>query len=108
MDYRETFALDKMVTARRLLLIAIGRHWSLHQLDDQNFSLGDIDEEMYVLPPPGYTQQGEKYMCRLKQISRLIKASISKLVSKLSMTFWKLGLTIHEEYSLSFRLQDRK
>jgi hypothetical protein len=65
-DYDETFApIAHMTTVHTLLGVASVRHWSMYQLDVQNaFLNGDLCEEVYMQPPPGYSIP-DGMVCRL-------------------------------------------
>mgnify|MGYP005979871687 CR=1 FL=1 len=67
-DYDETFApVAHMTTVRTLLAVASVRHWSVSQLDVQNaFLNGELSEEVYMQPPPGYSVP-EGMVCRLRR-----------------------------------------
>ncbi|KAK1669781.1 hypothetical protein QYE76_057940 [Lolium multiflorum] len=67
-DYDETFApVAHMTTMRTLLAVAYVRRWSVSQLDVQNaFLNGELSEEVYMQPPPGYSVP-DGMVCRLRR-----------------------------------------
>src|SRR4051812_3861835 len=67
-DYDETFApVVKMSTMRTLVSCAANFNWPLHQLDVKNaFLHWDLQEEVYMEIPPGFSTQMIGKVCRLK------------------------------------------
>lgn len=68
-DYTEVFSpVAKIVSVRLFIALAAARGWNLHQLDVNNaFLHGNLDEDIYMLPPPDYLKAEKGMVCRLKK-----------------------------------------
>jgi hypothetical protein len=69
-DYTETFApVSKMTTIRSLLVIANELDMSIRQLDVKTaFLNGEIEEEIFMIQPPGYIESGKAHLvCKLQK-----------------------------------------
>ncbi len=66
-DYNETFApVAKFVSIRCILALAAIQDMEIHQMDVKTtFLNGDLEEEIYMEQPQGFTQEGEHLVCKL-------------------------------------------
>lgn len=102
-DYAETFALmAKMTTVRTLLAVAAMKHWFTYQMDVANaFLHGDLQENVYMALPWGYTHFGSRIcahtgiytppiksalLCKLQKALYGLKQAPRQWFSKLSTT----------------------
>ena len=93
-DYQETFSsVAKLKTVRVLLSLAANLDWPLHQLDMKNaFLHGDLEEEIYMDLPPGYTATSEaKIACRLQRALYELKQSPRAWFGRFSSAMRKYG-----------------
>lgn len=69
LDYLDTYSpVAKLVTVRLLLAVCISFNWHMHQLDVNNAYLhGDLDEDIYIVPPKGYTKALPGQFCKLQK-----------------------------------------
>ena len=68
-DYEETFApVARIPSVRALLAFAAARKWDLFQIDVKNaFLNGDLNEEVYMQPPPGLSVDSNKVCYRSEE-----------------------------------------
>ncbi|KAH9678849.1 retrovirus-related pol polyprotein from transposon RE1 [Citrus sinensis] len=102
-DYNETFApVAKMVSVQTFLAIAVARDWELHQMDVNNaFLHGDLDEEVYMQLPPGFSTTSSGKVCRLRRSSYGLSQAPRNWFAKLAGALKSFGFVqSYADYSL--------
>ena len=91
-DYEETFAPVARITyVRSLLAIAVSRNWDLFQMEVKNaFLHGNLQEEVYMRPPPDYDHPPNK-VYRLRRALYGLKQAPRAWFSKFSSTVCNFG-----------------
>jgi hypothetical protein len=93
-DYQETFSpVAKLNTVRVLLSLAVNLDWPLHQFDVKNaFLHGDLEEEVYMDIPPGYSvTTGTNEVCKLQRALYGLKQSPRAWFGRFSLAMKKYG-----------------
>jgi len=103
MDYEETFAsVVEMTTICTLIVVASIRQWYVSQLDVKNaFLNGDLQEEVYMAPPPGISHDF-RYVSKLKKALYDLKQAPRAWFEKFSIVISSLGFVSSSHDSTLF------
>jgi len=102
-DYMDTFSpVVKMTTIRVLISIVASQNWSLYQLDvNTAFLHGDLNEEVYMQPPPGLILSAPNHVCKLQRSLYGLKQESKQWNTKLTETLISSDYTQSKaDYSL--------
>ena len=95
-DYTDVFTpVVKMTTIRLVLSMVAAENLELHQLDVKTaFLHGDLEEEIYMEQPEGYTAKGDEgLVCRLKKSLYGLKQAPRQWYKKFDGYMFEIGFT---------------
>nr|GEU52887.1 uncharacterized mitochondrial protein AtMg00810-like [Tanacetum cinerariifolium] len=102
MDYEDTFApIAKMTMVRTLIVVASSCKWKLSHSDVKNaFWNGDLNEEVFMTPPPGVSHKpGE--VCKLRKALYGLKQAPRAWYEKFANVVTSFGfVSSHHDFAL--------
>nr|GEV60494.1 hypothetical protein [Tanacetum cinerariifolium] len=110
LDYTPTFyPVAKLATVRVLIALATAKQWPLRQLDINNaFLHGNINEEIYMVPPEGYTKASGGQVCKLSKSLYGLKHASRQWNHELKKFLVSLGyVQSKHDYSLFVKAQGK-
>ncbi|BFG42330.1 hypothetical protein CerSpe_286040 [Prunus speciosa] len=111
-DYQETFApVAKINTVRVLISLAANLDWPLLQYDVKNaFLHGDLQEEIYMDPPPGIPMtSGPNTVCKLRKSLYGLKQSPRAWFGRFTNSMKRFGYTpSSSDHTLFFKRRGGK
>ncbi len=95
-DYLETFSSTCRPESYRLIfLLALYNNWAMLQYDVKNaFVHADIDKEIYVIQPIGFTKGSPSKVCKLNKALYGLKQSPRLWYTHLKAILLELGFTV--------------
>lgn len=86
--------MAKIISMRTLLVVASIKNWNLSQMDVSNaFLHGDLQEEIYMSPPPSMLPNEDSRVCRLKKSLYGFKQANRNWYQKLTEALLNFGYT---------------
>ena len=73
-DYDETYApVSRLASLQTTCVIAVQNAWPIHQMDVYNaYVNADLEELIYMQQPPGYIQQSDQHVLKLKKVTQTV------------------------------------
>jgi len=108
MDYEEIFArVVKITTIHTPIIVASIHQWHISQFDAKNaFLNGDLQEEVYMAPPPGISHDSG-YVCKLKKALYGLKQAPRAWFENFSIVISSLGfVSSSHDYALFIKCID--
>lgn len=93
-DFKETFSpVVKPVTIRIILTLALTFRWDIKQIDINNVFLhGHLNEEIYMLQPPGFEASDKSLVCKLNRSLYGLKQGRRAWYERLTSALLQFGL----------------